>query len=761
MATGTPSVPNSLRREVEGIPQIMPSAGISSFTRGVNVTPPQYVQNIANAQQTSNFLTALGQFNDGLTRFGQAYNKYDTERQTLQGQADAMANPEFASQVLGWREELDKAAKDGRFPQSAHPKYRAAFLETAASLKTMQDLPQFLEESARQSNITSPDSTESIGGHNYQKSLEWMGQNIPNPLGQVAALKTLGPIVNQITSQQMAQRESRYKQQQYDDLGQAGSLALSGLASDIVGVASNKPGSSEDTYGPKLAQFQNEVEKVNNLLGPDKANEFYLTTVSANYTQIAKTQGQAVADKWLELVSDNVTSGKGTYAGKPEIKEKLDKLVISTASQQITQQNALIENFEKVQKSLTSQVKSTVFNEVSQTGGVSDATAASLKQSIKQAYGKKFTDAEVDTIIFQAADDAKSMLKNRPITDKTKNQLMDEARYSPTSALQKIRDFRDILPPNDYEELNKTAQASLLNEKAFKDAGYDDILKNDVLDPIKQTQEKASTLNISVNGTASSAPTLTPEQAENNVIKLSRAEQMFERNVRRKVDDLNSTDPDGRKRLADPTGWNQKIKDIMREEAMSTRRTIQEGEVETTQKDDPNVGRYAPTLNAIKNNYDAVEKTPNDSFQSKVYLAQAVPVELENMANDIFMGDEKTQAKSSLAYFSAMKRYGFNPDGLLEGHTEHGVQIPEKLNGQPFRIDPLKDRVFQNLEQLNAYKKEAREFLASGRKDYRLNQLFAKLGLKNNEQQQAFLKYQEKQLVTYNPNAIDIQGYPQ
>jgi hypothetical protein len=693
MATGISSsfTPRKEAQELGGltIKGDAPSVGINSFSRGVNVTPQQAVQFGApyvSTQQTANFIQSLGQFNDSIRSFGISYNKYDTEQNALQGEADAATiDPAERARLFNeFRGNVDSAVEAGILPKSMHPVYRMNLMQNLAKNQVAQDLPSLLEQ--ERLSLTDAGATD-IGGKLAKKANDYVTSTYQDPLSRVAASKAAEPLVlnhqNQYQAEHNANFDKRYFESKDTDL-------LNTL-DQIHQVANN--GGDENLIPSLLGNLSRKElgdKDPNGRIG--KALEVFVK----NSTDSGVPPDQV--KKVIDLIENNVNTGTGLWAktssGREAITTSTDHLISYSSKMATLHREQRNDDYKTIELQAEADI-----NAAARDGKlISRENVNQLAAVLHQKYptiDKNVILLKVDTAN-KTVNNAAASEKSRPdLVSKIENQIQSnprEAKYS----IDYYRKTKAGITPDTLDELEKKANAADDEIKLATDNdGYkklDQTIKDNVL-PLFATKGGMSGL--------SEVDTKANAQKRDTVIRSvdSFGRTAVQAAVRKTMDEdmagpnLRQTNP-----AAFKVKLNQNIDDaIKRTTDFGLKMGDSAQKDKNLQTDSEELGPYTAPITSIADTVKEINaKSPTDlTVEDKIAL-QRIPEYKRDLLNDLRYGTSDKQKKQAALAYSLLHVYtGYSPDAIISGKDEYGVPVEKKA------IDSKNGLFFQNEQQYN------------------------------------------------------------
>lgn len=691
MATGTPSafVPRKEAQELGGltIKGDAPNVGIANFSRGINVTPQQAVQFGApyvSTQQTANFIQSLGQFNDSIRSFGISYNKYDTEQNAMQGEADAATiDPAERARLFNeFRGNVDSAVEAGILPKSMHPVYRMNLMQNLAKNQAAQDLPALLEQ--ERLKLTDAGATN-IGGQLAQKANDYISSTYQDPLSRIAASKTAESIVLNHQTQYQAQQNANFDKAYFEskDTDQLTTL-------DQINQVLNN-GGDENLLSSLSVSLSQRIQG-------DKDPNGRLATNLKVYVKNATDAGVPPDQikRVVDFVSLNASSGTApwskTQSGREAIASSTDHLTDYT----IKMASAARTQTEATYKAIELDAEADINAAVRDGKLVSRENVDQLAEAIHQKYpsiNKNVILLKVDTAN-KTINNAAASEKDRPdLVANVERQIM----RNPKEALHTIAYYRDTkagITPETLLKLEEKARAADDEVKLATDNdGYKKIeqtIKDNVL-PLFATKGGMSGL--------SEVDTKANAQKRDTVIRSvdSFGRTAVQAAVRKAMDE-DTAGPNLRQNNppAFKVKLNQNIEDAIKR---TTDFGLKMGDAaqkdKNLQTDSEELGPYTAPITSITDTIKEINsKNPSElTIQDKIAL-QRVPEYKQDLINDIRYGTSEKQKKQASLAYSLMNVYtGYSPDSIINGKDENGVPVDVK------NIDAKNGLFFQNEQQ--------------------------------------------------------------
>jgi len=693
MATGISSsfVPRKQAQELGGltIKGEAPNVGIANFTRGVNVAPQQAVQFGApyvSTQQTANFIQSLGQFNDSIRSFGISYNKYDTEQNAMQGEADAATmDPEVRSRLVNdLKFNMDKAVEEGLVPKSMHPVYKMNLIQNTAKNQVAQDLPALLEQ--ERMSLTDAGATD-IGGQLAKKANDYIASTYQDPLSRVAAAKAAQPFVINHQTQYQAEHNANFDKKYFEskDTDQLTTL-------DQINQVLNN-GGDESLLSSLSVSLSQRIQG-------DKDPNGRLATNLKVYVKNATDAGVPPDQikRVMDFVSLNASSGTApwskTQSGREAIASSTDHLTDYTykmASHARSQTEATYKDIElNAEADINTAVRDGKL--------ISRENVDQLAEAISQKYpsiSKNVILLKVDTAN-KTINNAAASEKDRPDLVANVDRLIQKNPKEALSAIDYFRSTKAGITPETLIKLEDKARAADDEVKLATDSDaykkIDETIKDNVL-PLFATKGGMSGL--------SDVDTKANAQKRDTVI---RSVESFGRTavqaaVRKAMDEdmagpnLRQTNP-----AAFKVKLNQNIEDaIKRTTDFGLKMGDSAQKDKNLQTDSEELGPYTAPITSITDTIKEINsKNPSElTVQDKIAL-QRVTEYKQDLLNDIRYGTSEKQKKQASLAYSLMNVYtGYSPDSIINGKDEYGVPVDMK------NIDPKNGLFFQNEEQYN------------------------------------------------------------
>lgn len=701
-----------------------PTVGIARFTSGINVAPQQMVQfgdPYVSTQQTANFINSLGQFNDGLTRFGAAYNKYDTEQNKLQGEADALESPDQAREIF--KKGLDQAVKDGLFPSNAHPVYRMNFMETAAQAQTLRDLPDLLEKSKYE--LADPNNTAPIGQSLTERTDEYIRTNYANnPLAANAARKQAQALISQKQSEISNLRETQFRQASVQAVDQKG-------AGIIGGIADAQRTGNEEALPAYVQQFQDTYDGMYRSGVPNPAAKAW-DQVKAGF-MLKVRNGEMTPEEVrqaVDLLGNNIKSGTGMWADISEVKQGMAELDHSLTVMEETKASKASTQAKRRDEEAWKEAQD-MFTEAQRTGApiTSDMTeqAAQAIHKANPSIGilrARRLALEAQRSVVSAASTAKS---DPTILASTQDLVKNTPRQAIPVIEGRVR--TGIITPAEGAKLKEEAQKNSNVLTIIDEAGAKE-LRSSVASEIKGLyQGPMSTSALDPNSAAS----LAALQSQADKVYADAAQSEAEKII---------ADPASLKlRETNPAAFNAKIREGLnkaKQQAVQFATQAKKGLAESagTVKDD-SFGQWAPVVATTRATLTAVTKKGGqpDAYD-KIYLA-SIPNQMRDIANVYRYGNETEKKQAGAAYGALLKMGGYSPDIVINGKSPEGVVINTK------DMDKDRDLFFQNRQQwenaVQEYNKAITQPDPKKIENTKMMRMFKALGINDEELQQAFL----------------------
>ena len=729
MATGISSsfTPRKEAQELGGltIKGEAPSIGINSFTRGINVAPQQAVQFGApyvSTQQTANFINSLGQFNDAVRGFGISYNKYDTEQNTIQGEADAatMDPVERARLFNEFRGDVDSAVEAGILPKSMHPVYRMNLIQNLAKNQVAQDLPSLLEE--ERLRLTDAGATN-IGGQLAQKANDYVTTKYSDPLSRIAASKAAEPIVLNHQTQYQAQHNANFDAKYFEskDTEQLNTF-------DQISQILNNGG--DENLLPVLNSALS--RKIVGDKDPNGRLATNLKVFVKNATDAGVPPDQI--KKVVDFVSLNAASGTGPWS-----KTQAGREALASATDHLTDYTIKMSNFSRTQRDATFkdielQAEADINAAVREGKVVTRDAVNQLADTLFKKYptiNRNVLLLKVDTAN-KTVNNAVAGEKSRPdLVSKIENQIQS----NPVEALYSIDYYRKTkagITSDTLDELERKAREANDEIKVATDnEGYkklDQTIKDNVL-PLFATKGGMSGLS-EVDTKANAQKRDTVIQSVNSFGRTA-----IQAAVRRTLDEdmagqnLRQTNP-----AAFKVKLNQNIDDAIKR---TTDFGLKIGDAaqkdKSVQTDSEELGPYtAPITSIAETVKDINAKQPADlTIDDKIAL-QRLPEYKRDLLNDIrYATSDKQKKQAALAYNLLHVYTGYSPDTIINGKDENGVPIDKKA------LDARNGLFFQNESQYNTVMAEFNAVKKAGGDitQTKIAKMFTALNVPKEEQQ--------------------------
>jgi hypothetical protein len=725
----TPATAFTPRKEAQDVQDLTvsasaPSVGISNFYRGVNVTglqTPEFGAPYVSTQQTANFINSLGQFNDGLTRFGAAYNKYDTEQNKLQGQADALESPDQARDIF--KKGLDQAVKEGLFPSNAHPVYRMNFMETAAQAQTMRELPDLLEKSKYE--LADPNNMAPIGQSLTEKTDEYIKTNYANnPLAANAARKQAQALIAQKQSEISNLRETQFRQASVQAVDQKGAGIVGGLADAVRN-------GEEDSIPAYLSQFQATYDEMYKSGVPNPAVRAW-EQVKAGLMLKVRNGEMTTTDvrNVVDVLSNKTKSGTGMWADIAEVKQGMSELDHSlTVMEDAKASKAHTQAKQRDEEA--GNVAQDVFAEAKRTGApITNDMVEQAAQSIHKANPSvsllraRRLALESSRAVTAAAATAKSDPQILAATQ-------DLVKNNPRQAIPEIegRVKAGILTPDEGMKLKEEAKKNSNVQLLIDEAGAKE-LRSSVASEIKSLFQGPM-----------SASALDPNSAASLAALQSQADKVYSDAAQSEAEKIVADPASMQLRETNPAAFNAKIREGLnkaKQQAVQFATQAKKGLADSagTVKDD-SYGQWSPVVATTRATLSAVTKKGGqpDAYD-KVYLS-TIPNQMRDIANVYRYGNETEKKQAGAAYGALLKMGGYSPDIVITGKSPDGVVINAK------DMDKDHDLFFQNRQQwdeaVNEYNKAVQQPDQSKVDNTKMMKMFKALGINDEDLQNAFL----------------------
>jgi hypothetical protein len=729
MATGIPSSSFTPRKEVQELGGLTikgdaPSVGINSFSRGINVTPQQAVQFGApyvSTQQTANFINSLGQFNDAIRGFGMSYSKYDAEQNKMQGETDALGNPDQAREIF--KKGLDQAVKDGLFPSNSHPVYRMNFMETAAQAQTLRDLPDVLEKS--KFDLADPNNTSPIGQTLTEKTEEYIqGAYANNPLAANAARKQAQALIQSKQTEISGLRETQFRQASIQAVDQKGAGIVSGV------VDAQRKG-DEDSVPVYVQQFQSNYDEMYRSGVPNPAVRAWEQVKSGIMLKVRN--GEMTSDEArssVDALASQVKSGTGMWADIAEVKQgmaELDHTLTVMDDAKVSKNHTKA----KYRDETATNVAQDVFSEAQRTGApITDGMIEQAAQSLSKA------DPSITLLRARrlAQDSARAVI-SAAATAKSDPSILastqDLVKNNPKEAILEIesRVKSGILTPDDGMKLKEEAKKNSNVQLLIDDAGSKE-LRSSVSSEIKGLFQ----------GPMSTAA-LDPNSAANLAFLQANADKVYSDAAQSEAEQLIGDPSSLKLRETNPAAFNSKLREGLnkaKQQAILFASQAKKGLTENagTVKDE-SFGQWAPAVATTRATMESVaKKGGSPDTYDKLYLA-SIPTQMRDIAQSYRYGNETQKKQAGAAYGALLKMGGYSPDIVISGKTPDGVVINAK------EMDKDHDLFFQNRQQwddaVNEYNKALQQPDQAKLDNTKMSKMFKTLGINDEDLQNAFL----------------------
>jgi hypothetical protein len=746
----------TIRKEGQDVPTLSPSggglsAGISKFSQGINPVQAQQVQfgsPYVATQQSANFLTSLGQFNDGVNRFAGAFGKYTNEKETLQGEADSatMAPEERARLFNEFKGNVDAATKAGILPKAMHPAYRMALMEGTAKTQTVQELGDVLNK--RRDELTDAGATN-IGQQLSMEADKYLNEKYQDPLSRMSAGRAAQQIVMQTTSSFETKRNANFDTK-LEEVHQVDTKQNF----NTIAAALSDPNTPPEMLSSLYAQVGTPRK------GDGTPNETFSKNLEAYVSNAVESKQLSVEDAYKLTVgiNKNVSGGTGKWADTLTGQQTLGKLnkFLQTQATSNAELNIKQRNDDEKQAATTAEAS---INEFNRNGNVlTSENREVLKAQLKQQFPHIS-----DALLGLKIDDA-----NRAV-----NAAADSEKANP-NMIKAIDDLTVTNPKQAKALLSEALESKVITYNTFRTkmdevnksddtfAAVDAVKGSDRLKTLVETDLEAMYPKRGVMGELLKAET--PEdvqlrtEATDKVNKFGRNALLTD--VRRAMDDpkiaaLKQSDPNAYKIALDDAAAKALAR--TKEFGMQVKKAMNEG---TTAPDEA-VGEYASALKAVASTAQAVDsskvgQTPQDVQQSFSRLS-GVKQDLANRYRYAVTDKDKAQALNAMNV--AKQSLGYSPDEIINGKDEYGIPVDAS------KVDPVHGIFFRSLGELQALKKEYTDTLTGDATQAENTKLVKLQQALKVEDLNEFLTQQLGRLVKRTPPSIDYMisnpNYPQ
>lgn len=688
MATGisTSFVPRKEAQELGGltIKGEAPNVGIANFTRGVNVTPQQAVQFGApyvSTQQTANFIQSLGQFNDAVRSFGISYNKYDTEQNAMQGEADALgADPEVQRKIF--REGLDKAVKDGLFPENAHPVYRMNFIQTAAKAQAYQTLPDELAKTAEP--LISAENTEPIGGVLSKKVIDNANQ-LPDILSRKAYIETGLQLARQTQQQAEAQRLSLFR-------GKKTENATITAAGSVRELATAIHTGNENDIPLFLAGAQAQFNNIRNQNISNPSGVFF-SSLSETVEGMVKNReiSPSEGEKALEYAVNSITTqGTNTLGSIPDIQEKYQQ-----ARHRITvfvdqQGETAMKERDRRDKAANETLRD--YFVAAQDAGQAVNRRDFIVKAAKELESRGFDYNHAFRLARAMGDEVTADAVKRPSDAGVEATLTQLATDNPDMAEPEIaqQEAAKTITRKKAAELRQIAAENRDTQADFKNAGASVNDTDSMVDQLFQQDAALSKLLAVKDENAMYAY---------NTIR-STAQQTYITLANQGIKELKAQDPDGKMRKENPPLWREKVVAVINEaksKASQDAIAMKKDAKEHPFVNDPTFGpQWSADVSLATRLIARADQDPSKfSVANRYTVANFLP-KMRNMEQVAMLGNETEKKQATASLDRLHHTIGVNPVDFVNGKTKNGFPIDAS------KFDKSRDAFFQNVDQWNA-----------------------------------------------------------